>query len=153
MKELVKKNGQWKWIERKTRIINKTTIPTEVIRDVIRFTRPPGIKSFTVTVRPYRNYWKGRGSGCGITVWLNPDAKYPRRWQESYQIGQHRGRYFYLASFTECMIRLFAHELMHTRQGQKGPMRGRVWGARGRYSEIETQAWAIKKLREYRRGV
>jgi hypothetical protein len=51
------------------------------------------------------------------------------------------------------MIFLFAHELMHTRQGQKGAMRGRVWGARGRYSEIETETWAIKKLREYRRSV
>ena len=93
-------------------------------------------------------------------------AKYPRK-LHTYQYGQlkskwavdpvtlvrrqRKGRRYYLASVYEALIYVMAHELMHTRQGQSGPLRGRVWGARGRYSEIETESYAIRKLREYRK--
>lgn len=132
------------------RITNTTEIPNEIIRDVIRFTRPPGIHHFRITVTKYRRYaWRGRGHAGGITVRINQDWKYPMR-LHTYQYGQLRGRRYYLGSVIEGLIYVIAHELMHTRQGQKGAVRGRVWGARGRFSEIECESYAIKKLREWR---
>jgi hypothetical protein len=131
-------------------LINKTDIPNEVIRDAIRFARPPGIKRFRVTVRNHSGYYRGRGGSYGIDIRINTNKKYPKK-LHTYQIGQLRGRRYYLASLVEALIYLIAHELMHTKQGQFGHIRGRVWGARGRYSEIETESYAIRKLREWRR--
>jgi hypothetical protein len=101
-------------------------------------------------------------------VWINTKEKFPQGLR-LYQYGQLKarftkpdpvtgemrqlkGRRYYLASLTELLIYIIAHELIHTRQGQKGSLRGRVWGARGRYSEIETESYAIRKLREYRQS-
>jgi hypothetical protein len=148
----IMKNGRWvKAPKRKTRIVNTTSIPTEVIRDLLRFVRPPGIKAFRVqVVKSSTADYAGWGGSHGIKLRINENARYPRKLR-LYQYGQLKGRRHYLGSFLEMLIYFTAHELMHTRQGQKGPMRGRVWGARGRYSEIETECWAIQKLREWRR--
>jgi hypothetical protein len=129
---------------------NKTDIPNDVIRDAVRFARPAGIKRFRVTVATTKRTYRGRGWQTGITIWVNESVKYPRILR-TYQLAQLRGRRYYLGSFVECLIYLLAHELMHTKQGQRGNCRGRVWGARGRFSEIETESYAIRKLREWRR--
>lgn len=132
------------------RIINKTDIPNDVIRDAVRFARPTGIKRFRVTVVNSKHAYAGWGSQHGVRIRINTQAKYPRN-LVTYQYGQLRGRRYYLGSLVECLIYILAHELMHTKQGQRGNCRGKVWGARGRYSEIETESYAIRKLREWRR--
>jgi hypothetical protein len=129
---------------------NSTDIPNEVIRDAVRFARPPGIKLRLVKITNCRASYRGWGSWVGVCVRLNTEARYPRI-LHPYQYGQLRGRRYYLASLVEALIYVLAHELMHTKQGQRGNCRGRVWGARGRYSEIETESYAIRKLREWRR--
>ena len=103
-----------------------------------------------------------------MLVKINQDTKFPHNLY-TYQYGQlkrkctkadpvtgrmrqRKGRRYYLANKTEALIYVMAHELMHTKQGQRGNIRGRVWGARGRYSEIETESYAIRKLREYRKS-
>lgn len=134
------------------KIVNHTSIPNEVVKDVIRFVRPPGIKNFTVVLKDSHgsHHWRGWGYSGGVNARLKINEEFPfRLW--TYQYGQLRGRRYYIASPVENLIYLLAHELMHTRQGQRGPIRGRVWGARGRYSEIETESYAIRKLREWRR--
>jgi hypothetical protein len=134
------------------RIDNKSDFPTEIIKDAIRFARPAGIKRFKVTVRNYSGrLWSGHGNAYGALIKINQKTKFPRRhW--TYQYGQLRGRRYYFASIVEVLIYILAHELMHTRQGQGGRIRGRVWGARGRFSEIETDSYAIRKVREWRRS-
>lgn len=152
---------------RKMRLYNRTTISNDLIRAIVRFVRPPGIKAFDVIVSTTKRSYHGRGGIGRIRVWVNTKLKFPRRLQ-TYQYGQLKarwtkpdkdgyirqlkGRRYYLASLTELLIYIIAHELMHTRQGQKGALRGRVWGARGRYSEIETESYAIRKLREFRQN-
>jgi hypothetical protein len=152
------------------RLINKSTIPTSLIRAIVKFVRPAGIKNFTVYIGECRARWKGRGGKSGIRVYVNPKAKYPAKFQ-TYQYGQLKARYtkadpvtgvmrqlkgrrYYHASLTEALIYLIAHELMHTKQQQRGlKRRGRkVWGARGRSSEIETESYAIRKLRDFRQN-
>lgn len=151
------------------KLINRSSFSDDLIRAVIRFVRPPGIKKFTVTVTDKKGYvFGGHGSRRGVLVRINQKAKYPYK-LHTYQYGQLKARYskpdpvtgvmrqlkgrrYYIASRTEALIYIMAHELMHTRQGQRGNLRGKVWGARGRYSEIETESYAIRKLREYRRS-
>ncbi len=132
------------------RVINKTDIPNEVVRDAVRFARPAGIKRFRVRVVNSKYAYCGSGGQGGVKIRMNTAAKYPRTLR-TYQYGQLKGRRYYLASVVETLIYLLAHELMHTKQGQRGNCRGRVWGARGRFSEIETESYAIRKLREWRR--
>lgn len=135
------------------RIKNTSDIPTEVIRDVIRFVRPPGIKGFLFKVTKNSRCLRGWAwnDGSGATIRVNAAAKYPRT-LKPYQYGQLTGRRYYLSSLLEAVIYITAHELVHVRQAQKGKLRGRVWGARGRFSEVETEAYAIRKLREWRRS-
>lgn len=131
------------------RLTNKTDIPNDVIRDAVRFARPAGIKRFRVTVVNTKRTFSGWGYKYGVKIRVNTKARYPRIFT-TYQYGQLKGRRYYMGSFVECLIYLLAHELMHTKQGQRGNCRGRVWGARGRFSEIETESYAIHKLREWR---
>lgn len=149
------------------KLLNRAKISNDLIRAIIRFVRPPGIKNFTVIVSTTKRSYRGRGGYGRIRVWVNEKLKFPRK-LHTYQYGQLKARYtkpdkdgcirqlkgrrYYLASLTELLIYIIAHELIHTRQGQKGALRGRVWGARGRYSEIETESYAIRKLREFRRS-
>ena len=151
------------------KLINRSSFSDELIRAVIRFTRPPGIKRFTVTVTDRKGYvFNGHGSSKGVLVRINHKAKFPRK-LHTYQYGQLKarwskpdpvtgamrqlkGRRYYVANKTEALIYVMAHELMHTKQGQRGKLRGRVWGARGRYSEIQTESYAIRKLRDYRQN-
>jgi hypothetical protein len=142
--------GAWVLYRPKVTIKNTTSIPNDVIRAAIQFTRPPGISGFKVTVCQSVYDYCGWGCASGVKLRLGVNYQYPRKLRV-YQYGQFKGRKYYAYSFVEALIYLTAHELMHVRQGQKGPMRRRVWGARGRFSEIETEAWAIRKLREYRR--
>lgn len=147
------RNGLWvKVPKRRLSIRNHTPIPDDVIRAAVAFVRPPGIQGFTVYVCKSRYDYAGWATDRGIKLRIGVDSRYPRKLR-TYQIGQLKGRRYYLGSLVECLLYLAAHELMHVRQHQVGPMRGRVWGARGKFSEIETESWAIKKLREYRRGV
>jgi hypothetical protein len=151
------------------KVINKSSFSNELIRAVIRFVRPPGIRRFTAEVRDCKGYiFRGHGGRKGVLVKINPEWKFPCNLYV-YQYGQlkskwtkadpvtgvmrrRKGRRYHLASKTEALIYVMAHELMHTKQGQSGRIRGKVWGARGRYSEIQTESYAIRKLREYRRA-
>ena len=51
----------------------------------------------------------------------------------------------------ELFIHILAHELRHIWQAKH--KRGwRVWGSRGQFSERDADAYAIHKVREYRRN-
>ena len=62
-----------------------------------------------------------------------------------------------LADRTEALVYILAHEARHMWQ-QHGPMKnssfpvGRVKNAHGTYSEVCTEAYAIHKLRAWRRA-
>jgi hypothetical protein len=55
-----------------------------------------------------------------------------------------------IGSRREALVVLLAHELRHLWQAKHS--RGMVWGARGRYSERDADAYALRMLRAYRRG-
>jgi hypothetical protein len=68
-----------------------------------------------------------------------------------YRIKDSRGYLSYwLLSREECLIHILAHELRHL--WQRDHKRGWVWGSKGRKSsERDADAFAIRKLREWRR--
>lgn len=55
-----------------------------------------------------------------------------------------------LLSREEAVVHLAAHELRHLWQKNHTGRRGKVWGARGRFSERDADAYAIRKTREWR---
>jgi hypothetical protein len=50
----------------------------------------------------------------------------------------------------EVLVHIFAHELRHLWQKNHPGKRGKVWGAKGQYSERDADAYAIRKMREWR---
>jgi hypothetical protein len=54
-------------------------------------------------------------------------------------------------SAEEEIIHNFAHELRHLWQFNHHEKRGKAWGARGRFSERDADAYAMRKTREWRR--
>ena len=52
----------------------------------------------------------------------------------------------------EALVHTLAHELRHLWQkNHHKTKRGKVWGARGHYSDRDADAYAIRKMREWRR--
>ena len=50
----------------------------------------------------------------------------------------------------ESLVHILAHEMRHYWQMNHPGKRGKVWGARGKFSERDADAYAIRKQREWR---
>lgn len=159
---------------------NTSGIPDEVVRDVIRFVRPPGISRFDVMVKKSlkgtfggMSYSEGSGyhmtADPFVTVRIGDDSKFPYfvRGDRADHPGGAVTTYFdgrpakvskpqskgyltvgWLFSRVEALVMVMAHELRH--QWQRTHTRGRVWGSRGKFSERDADAYAIKMLRAWR---
>ena len=136
------------------RLKNYTDIDTEIIRELIRAVRPAGISNFDVRVSNGerfrgRAYYAGSGypdRACPFIVCAIPKIWKPRVVHEEDQ------GYLPIAigSRIEALIVLLSHELRHLWQATHS--KGKVWGARGRFSERDADAHALRMLRRYRRG-
>jgi hypothetical protein len=128
---------------------------TKKIREIISFVKPNKISNFDVSIkRASVNFW-GRAYYIGfygnpqISVRVNPNLKFPQ-----YSYGHYKKKAGYLDyplfSTEEILVKLIAHELRHLwqYQNEKGH---RVWGSRGQMSERDADAYALHKLREWRR--
>lgn len=145
------------------RLKNYTDIPTEEIRDMIRAVRPAGISNFDVRVSNYagrrgrgRAYTQGSGyhdKACQFIV-----VSIAKTEDKARDLGEWReGGYlkYALGSRREVLLAILAHELRHLWQAAnplQGKRRGMVYGARGRMSERDADAYALHMLRRYRRG-
>ena len=134
------------------RLRNYTDIPDDTVRALIRAVRPSGISNFDVRVsngQHFRGMAYTHGSGyhdradpfivCAIQ-------------KKAHVVRPATGAYLptVLGSRIEQLIWLLAHELRHMWQAKHS--RGRVYGSRGRYSERDADAYALRMLRRYRRG-
>jgi len=160
------------------RLRNSSGLPDELVREVIRFVRPAGISKFDVMVKRSSGTFGGMsyGEGSGyhmtadpfVTVRVGPDEKFP-----FFVRGDRADRkgavtvYFdgrppkvsnstkgyltigWLCNRVEALVMVMAHELRH--QWQRTHSRGRVWGSRGKYSERDADAYALRMLRAWRR--
>ena len=139
------------------RLKNHTDIPTEQIRELIRAVRPSGISNFDVRVSNFngptgrgRAYWAGSGfhdrADPFIVVSVAPASKFKRQIYKG-----HKGYLPHVwGSRMEVLVHLIAHELRHLWQAKHS--HGKVWGARGKFSERDADAYALRMLRKFRRG-
>jgi len=141
------------------RLKNYTDIDTELLREIVRFVKPAGVSKFDVSFKNCAHPFRGMAypKGCGyhnsaaplVIVSIGKKAKYPYKGG-----GKHKGGYLPqpdLYSKTEAVVYITAHELRHIWQGEH-PKGWRVWGSRGQYSERDACAYAIRKLREWRKS-
>lgn len=126
------------------------------IRKIINFVKSSRIANFDVWVKNSskrfygRAYYKGtqyHNRNCPYVVIRIGKNKYP------YYCNREKGTgylSFEVYSAEELLVHLLAHELRHLWQSKvkKGY---RVWGARGQFSERDADAYAIHKVREWRR--
>ncbi len=141
------------------RLTNYTNIPTEEIRKIIAAVRPPGISKFEVDVK---NHGGMRGRGVAYTQGVGYDGlrsnipliivSIAKTEEKARYIMPARGAYLpgVTGSRREVLVKIMAHELRHLWQAKH--RRGRVWGARGKFSERDADAYALQMLRKYRRG-
>lgn len=143
------------------RITNTTTFDRELIAEITRLVCPPGVTGYDVTVGNGRGYdFKGRAypEGHGyheracwfVKVYVGEATRFPRGPRPAVRQGRGYLPTPYIASRTEALVYVLAHELRHLWQG-KVPRGRRVWGARGQYSERDADAYAIRMLRAWRR--
>lgn len=140
------------------RLHNTSGIPTDSVREVIRFVCPAGVTRIDIEVKKCSGAFGGRSysHGCAfhrtanplVTARIGPERYYPRAPDKDRQPG-----YLplpWIASRLEALVYIMAHELRHQWQA-KHPRGYRVWGARGQYSERDADAYAIHMLRAWRR--
>lgn len=141
------------------RLTNTTAIPNGVVRDVLRFVCPSGVSGYDVKLNNATSgdlkgkaYWAGSGyhdRACPfVTLYVGPDKKFPSKGGWTVEGKGYLPRPW-LANRTEALVYVAAHELRHLWQA-KVPRGYRVWGARGRFSERDADAYALKMLRAWR---
>jgi hypothetical protein len=131
------------------RVRNFTDLDAGLIRGIVRAVRPGGISRFTVQVNntAYRGAHGHAKTLRGIVV-----IKVARTDARARTVLKARGAYLphTYGSRIEAFLFVLAHELRHL--WQTAHKRGRVWGSRGRYSERDADAYALRMLRAFRRG-
>lgn len=133
---------------------NTTKVPEALLREVIRFVCPSSVTNFSIW---FKNY------PCGIAfcgrAYLSRNhvicrlPRYQRLANQYIGAGAVKGkgyRPWYANTYEEALIAITAHELNHLAQGKNPHLYRRTWGARGQYSEVDCDAYAIRKLREWR---
>jgi len=138
------------------RLKNTTTIPDDLIREVIRFVRPPGISNFDVRVSNTARGIAGRAypQGSGYHDRACPFAvlRVGRVWPLGASAPRRAG-YLWTPRFEdriEGLVFIAAHELRHLWQA-RGIKRGRAKGARGNgFSERDADTYAYEQLARWR---
>ena len=140
------------------RLRNSTAIADATVREIETFVRPPGVRGFDLELRNGHGYdLAGRAYHAGSAYHSTARPFVVCRIGEAMRFPQMpqppvRSNYLprpYLASQTEALVYLLAHELRHLWQARVTSGR-RVWGSRGQFSERDADAYAIKMLRQWR---
>lgn len=139
------------------RLKNTTTIPDSIIREVIRFVRPPGISGFDVRVSNTRVGVAGTAyhEGCSLHDRACPFVvlRVGQSWPQEAQ-GPHKPGYLgvpRLENRIEALVFIAAHELRHLWQARGSRKRkGMAKGSRGKFSERDADTYAFRMLNEWR---
>jgi hypothetical protein len=159
------------------KIRNLTTLSTARLRELAVFAAPPGVAGVFITFK-YRLDYCGVASPQN---WLDsrrgtsrPHLAKKRGWTElpdlmiglrktprgagwiendSAWLAKLKRGYLHSVEYTqeEAILHLLAHEMRHLWQA-KVPKGWRVWGARGKFSERDCDAYAIGVIRHWRRA-
>lgn len=164
------------------KLTNYTNVPDDLLREMIRHCTPAGVSGFDISFKNAgdgclcgRAYTEGtsyhkRNGKCPPLVVINTPKWYdgdPGARRTKYKIASRAGNprrelcrrrqscRGYMPdevwSNHEALVNIIAHELRHLWQ-QKVTTGHRVWGARGKYSERDADAYAIRMTRSWRRS-
>ena len=134
---------------RRPRFKNTTALPSGFLREVVRFCTPHGCG-------PIRIWFKRAHCGFHFTgrcysTYVTCKVPQPVLLRRIYHSGDTKGYIDWRAcTYEEALVALVAHELRHVWQFRNARGR-RVWGSRGLMSERDADAFAIRKMREWRR--
>lgn len=153
------------------RLQNFTSVETSRLKEIIRFVVPSGVSKFDISFKNSSRGWCARAYVHGSSYHEENLIKRGLR-HRSYQaytplvvinvppfsryrkpnVSNNGGGYLRSVQFSheEDIVHLVAHELRHLWQGKVKSGR-RVWGARGQFSERDADAYAIRKVRQWRR--
>ncbi len=136
---------------------NTTSVPDTLLREVIRFACPSSVSGFSIwfkragggtrTFFAGAAYWNRKHIVCRIP------ARFERLKRPYVGAGAKPGRGYLpwpAYTFEEALVALVAHECNHLAQAKNARLYRRTWGARGRFSERDCDAYAIKMLRKWR---
>lgn len=139
------------------KIKNYTDYSVKDLREIIKFVKPSGVSKFDISFKNCQYAYRGMAytEGCSyhdspaplIIVSVGKRTDFPIR------VEKRKGKGYLpvdIYSREEAFVYVTAHEIRHLWQ-YKHPKGWRVWGARGRYSERDADAYAIRKLRQWRR--
>jgi hypothetical protein len=148
------------------KIQNTTDISNKRIRQMIDFVKPNSVASkFTIRVTNGSTEYVGKAYTEGLGSWAKKSEDYDRPHviarigkkdmfpHRSWAHTKPKGGYISSLILTreEALVQIIAHELRHLWQRTHKGKRGKVWGARGWYSDRDADAYAISKTREWRR--
>ena len=142
------------------RLVNRTDISNDLIREIVRTVKPASVTNFKLIVRNrsgsrsghVRTYdmWDGDRVISGrIVASVGSEEMFGKIHRRHRNRDRFNRRLTELRSRIDSLVFVIAHELRH--QWQRDHRRGRVWGSRGKYSERDADAYATRKLREWRR--
>jgi len=150
------------------KLINHTSVADELLREIIRFTCPPGVHGFDITFKNCAAGYRGRAYSQGTRYHTAKVAgrkvvrsrvpyivigRWDRetRFKKPYKFYQGDG-YLGVKVFSdeEALVHVVAHELRHLWQARVKSGR-RVWGARGQFSERDADAYGLACVRKWRR--
>lgn len=144
---------------RMLRLKNTTDVPTPLVKDILKFVTPENIKpvEFTVTVTNASYSLRGRYMGYRQPRVL---ARVAKRFKPHrialYQDAQNKGKKLAVTSKVEALVYILAHEMRHLWQHHGSVQHssfptGYAKNARGRFSEVDTESYAVNRLRAWRR--
>jgi len=138
------------------RLKNYTPLDTEWLRKTIAAVKPSNVTNFDISFKNCAHGNRGRAywGGCSyhstsaplVIVAVSKKTKMP---YTTVKGNGYLGVTLY--SLKEITLFIIAHELRHLWQAKvkKG---WRVWGSKGQFSERDADAYALHKVRQYRRG-
>jgi len=154
-------------------LVNQTSFSSNKLLQIIAFCALPGVTDFVIRFKHWKHY---SGAAYIRHTQPKPDGYRSRTYQHRARTkrssivirmrkkprgaGQIENKmpklkargYLASAEYTqeEAIVHLVAHELRHLWQANV-PKGQRIWGARGRFSERDADAYAISKVRHWRR--
>jgi hypothetical protein len=138
----------------KTKIFlnNKSTLDRKTVRRIIRFVLEhlPVMRPLSVRVKDNRTTWVGGHAEPYSSAVLLTIPKLKRLRLRPYQYAHLKGKFYWLWNRIEMLVYLAAHEIRHVWQGQF-PKAGRYPNGKGKFSEVDTESFAIHILRAWRK--
>lgn len=136
---------------------NTTSVPDTLLREVIRFACPSSVSNFSIWFKRAgsgtRTFFAGRAYLARKHIVCRIPTRFERLNKPYVGGGIKPGRGYLpwpAYTFEEALVALVAHETNHLHQVKNPRLYRRTWGARGRFSERDCDAYAIRMLRKWR---